>query len=138
MIARSLSRAAAAVLWADNKVSPSEINCAKTIFNKYGIPWSDAHPILEEELERLLDVGDEDEGESDHEIDFGVIDFGDHADVFDIMTSLCNLACANKCLTLSEIDILHRLGESMNLKKELVSAALVSSAIAGRYKIVLE
>jgi len=138
MLIRSLSRAVAAVLWADEKVDPSEMIAAEELFQKFGISWSDAQPALEEELENLLDIGEEEEDESDEELDFGVIDLGTETDSYEVLKGLCRLACSDKVLDWCEIDIIHRLGESMNLKKELVSAALVSCAVAEGVSMNLE
>ena len=48
------------------------------------------------------------------------------------------LACSDKELTWQEIEILHRLGESMNVGKELVTTALVRAAAMTDVTVALD
>ena len=48
------------------------------------------------------------------------------------------MACSDKELTLQEIDILHKLGEAMNVSKEFVTAALVKAAALSDVKVVID
>jgi len=72
-----LARATAAVLWADEKDTPEEWAAAERIFTDNGADWEVAKPLLEQELEALIDE-DEDEAaeETEEDLDFGVIDLG--------------------------------------------------------------
>ena len=134
-----LARVTAAVLWADEKDTPEEWAAAEKIFTDNGANWEDVKPLLEQELEALIDE-DEDEAaeETEEELDFGPIDLGPGVDAYDVLNGLAQLACSDKQLTWQEIDILHRLGESMNVGKEIVTAALVKAAAVDGVKVVTD
>ena len=134
-----LARVTAAVLWADEKDTPEEWAAAEKIFTDNGANWEDAKPLLEQELEALIDE-DEDETaeETEEDLDFGAIDLGPDVDSYEVLCGLARLACSDKELTWQEIDVLHKLGESMNVSKELVTAALVKAAAVDGVKVVID
>ena len=134
-----LARATAAVLWADEKDTPEEWAAAERIFTDNGADWEEAKPLLEQELEALIDE-DEDEAaeETEEDLDFGVIDLGPGVDSYEVLCGLAQLACSDKELTWQEIEILHRLGESMNVGKELVTTALVRAAAMTDVTVALD
>mgnify|MGYP003948077055 CR=1 FL=1 len=134
-----LARATAAVLWADERDTLEEWAAAERIFTDNGVDWEKAKPVIEEELEALIDESDvESKEDSEEDLSFGVIDFGPGIDPYDILCGLAQLACSDKELTWEEIDIMHRLGESMNVGKELVTAALVKAAAMTNVFVALD
>jgi hypothetical protein len=134
-----LARATAAVLWADERDTLEEWAAAERIFTDNGVDWEKAKPVIEEELEALIDESDvESKEDSEEDLSFGVIDFGPGIDPYDILCGLAQLACSDKELTWQEIDIMHRLGESMNVGKELVTAALVKAAAMTNVFVALD
>ena len=134
-----LARATAAVLWADERDTLEEWAAAERIFTDNGVDWEKAKPVIEEELEALIDESDvESKEDSEEDLSFGVIDFGPGIDPYDILCGLAQLACSDKELTWQEIDIMHRLGESMNVGKELVTTALVRAAAMTDVTIALD
>ena len=134
-----LARATAAVLWADERDTLEEWAAAERIFTDNGVDWEKAKPVIEEELEALIDESDvESKEDSEEDLSFGVIDFGPGIDPYDILCGLAQLACSDKELTWQEIDIMHRLGESMNVGKELVTTALVGAAATTGVTVALD
>ena len=139
MNVEQLARATAAVLWADERDTLEEWAAAERIFTDNGVDWEKAKPVIEEELEALIDESDvESKEDSEEDLSFGVIDFGPGIDPYDILCGLAQLACSDKELTWQEIDIMHRLGESMNVGKELVTAALVKAAAMTNVFVALD
>jgi len=55
-----------------------------------------------------------------------------------VLVGLAKLACADKELTWNEIDMIHRLGEAMNIQGEMVSAALLTAASSADVSVVLD
>lgn len=134
-----LARVTAAVLWADEKDTLEEWAAAEKIFTDNGANWEDAKPLLEQELEALIDEDEDDTAEeTEEELDFGPIDLGPDVDAYDVLDGLARLACSDKELTWQEIDVLHKLGESMNVGKELVTAALLKAAAVDGVKVVID
>jgi hypothetical protein len=126
-------------LWADERDTLEEWAAAERIFTDNGVDWEKAKPVIEEELEALIDESDvESKEDSEEDLSFGVIDFGPGIDPYDILCGLAQLACSDKELTWQEIDIMHRLGESMNVGKELVTAALVKAAAMTNVFVALD
>ena len=139
MNVEQLARATAAVLWADEKDTPEEWAAAERVFTDNGADWEKAKPLIEEELEILIDESDdESEEEVEEDLNFGAIDLGPGVDPYDILCGLAQLACSDNELTWQEIDILHRLGESMNVSKELVTTALVKAAAMTNVSVALD
>ena len=99
---------------------------------------------IEKELVILIDEGKSDGKKSyrmvekDEAIDFGVIDLGDGIDPFDVLSGLADIACADGRLDWQEIDIMHRLGESMNIEKERVSAAMLKAVSDHTVKVRID
>jgi len=135
---QQLARAAAAVLWADEKDTPEEWAAAERLFTDNGVNWEKAKPLIEEELEALIDEGEGDEEETEEGLDFGAIDLGPGVDPYHVLCGLADLACSDNELAMQEIEILHKLGESLNIPPELVSAALVKSAASENVKVAVE
>ena len=134
-----LARVTAAVLWADEKDTPEEWAAAEKLFTDNGANWEDAKVLIEQELEALIDEDEDDTvEESEEDLDFGPIDLGPGVDACDVLDRMAELACSDKELTWQEIDILHTLGESMNVRKELVTAALLKAAAMGGVKVVID
>ena len=135
----ALEKAVAIVLWADEKIDPDEMETAKKLYEKYNFSWSEHKESLEERIESLLDVDDEeDEEESEEELSLGVLDFGEGVDTMEIMINLAELACADKKVTFSEVDLIHRLGEAMNIEPEIVSGALLVAVTRSTSTIEIE
>jgi uncharacterized tellurite resistance protein B-like protein len=122
-----LAKCVAAVFWADEKVLPEEWTEAQNLFSKNSLDWEQGKALIEEELEALIDQGDDEDDleETEEEINFGVIDLGPDLDLFEVLCGLAEIACSDKELTWQEIDILHHIGRSMNVNERMVSAALV-------------
>jgi hypothetical protein len=134
-----LARVTAVVLWADEKDTPEEWAAAEKIFTDNGAHWGDAKPLLEQELKALIDEDEDDTAqEIEEDLDFGAIDLGPDVDTYEVLCGLAQLACSDKELTLQEIDILHKLGEAMNVSKEFVTAALVKAAALSDVKVVID
>ena len=136
----TLNRAAALVLWADEKIDPEEMEGAKGLYEKYDFSWSECKQALEQEIENLVDEdenGDEEEG-GEEELYLGVLDFGEGVDTMDILVDLAELACADQRVTFSEVDLIHRLGEAMNAQAELVSAALLLAVSQSSTSVEIE
>ncbi len=139
MQTEQLARAVAAVLWADEKDTPEEWAAAEKIFTNNGANWEDAKPLLEQELEALIDEDEDDTAEeTEEELDFGALDLGPDVDTYEVLCALAQLACSDMELTWQEIDILHKLGEAMNVGKELVTAALVQATAMSDVKVVID
>ena len=132
MQTQQLAKAVAAVFWADEKDTPEEWAAAERLFVDNGSDWEEAKPLIEQELEDLIDErdNDDDEEETDEDLDFGVIDLGPGIDPYEILCGLAEIACSDKQLTWQEIDIVHCLGDAMNITRERVTAALVRAANA--------
>ena len=127
MQTQHLARAVAALMWADEKDTPEEWASAESLFVDTGCDWEEAKPLIEQELDDLIDESDNDEEEeTDEELHFGVIDLGDGADPYKTLRGLAAIACSDKLLTWKEVDILHCLGDAMNVSREMVTAALVA------------
>lgn len=133
-----LARAAAAVLWADEKDAPEEWMAAERLFTESGADWDQAKPLLEQELEALFDESAEDTEVEDGDLEFGAIDLGPGVDPYFVLCGLAQLACSDKELTWREIDVLHRLGESMNVGKELVTAALLKAVALSNVNVAID
>ena len=126
----SVAKAVATVLWADEKDTPEEWGAAESIFKDNGGDWEAAKPLIEREIESLIDEDPEgSDEESEEDLHLGVIDVGD-CDQHDVLFGLARLACADKEVTLGEIEVLHAIGDAMNVQKQLVSAALVKAVAA--------
>tara|TARA_B100002052_G_C15560138_1_gene453036 strand:- start:9 stop:434 length:426 start_codon:yes stop_codon:yes gene_type:complete len=138
MQAQQLARVVAAVLWADEKDTPEEWAAAEQIFNENKVNWEEAKPLIEEEIEALIDEGEGDEEETEEELDFGAIDLGPDVDSYQVLCGLADLACSDSELAMQEIEILHQLGSSMNIAPELVSAALVRAAASGNVTVAID
>ena len=127
------------VVTTHEKDTPEEWAAAEKIFTDNGANWEDAKPLLEQELEALIDEDENDTAEeTEEELDFGPIDLGPDVDAYDVLDGLARLACSDKELTWQEIDVLHKLGESMNVGKELVTAALVKAAAVDGVRVVID
>ena len=134
-----LARVTAVVLWADEKDTPEEWAAAEKIITDNGAHWEDAKPLLEQALKALIDEDEDDTAqEIEEDLDFGAIDLGPDVDTYEVLCGLAQLACSDKELTLQEIDILHKLGEAMNVSKEFVTAALVKAAALSDVKVVID
>ena len=134
-----LAKVVATVLWADEKVTEEEWSVAEGIFNKYGVSWGDAKKEIEGHIEDLLDPGEEDEKfeETDEELDIGNVYLGE-ADDFEVLSDLASLIVADKEVTFSEIDILHRIAEAINSQPQLVTAAVLKAVIENNSKVKLD
>ena len=133
------ARVTAAVLWADEKDTPEEWVAAEALFLKNNLNWEEAKSLVEEEIEALIDEDEEgSESEEDEDLTFGAIDLGAGVDPYEVLVGLAKLACADKELTWNEIDMIHRLGEAMNIQGEMVSAALLTAASSADVSVVLD
>jgi len=133
----TLNRAIALVLWADEKIDPEEMEAAKDLYEKYDFSWDESKQSLEKEIESLVDENDT-EDESEENLHLGVLDFGEGVDEMDILVDLTGLACSDAKVTLSEVDLIHRIGEAMNTQTELVSAALLLSTSQSSASVEIE
>ncbi len=138
MQAQSLAKAVAVVLWADEKDTPEEWAAAEQLFTKNEVDWEEAKPLIEEEIEALIDEGEGDEEEIEEEIDFGPIDLGSEVDSFQVLCGLADLACSDGSLSMQEIEIVHQLGASMNIAPVLVSAALAKAAASENVTVQID
>lgn len=123
--AKALAKAAALLAWADDKLEVEELKSIQEIFKKYGVDWKDAKPLVESEMEILLE-GDGSEEEKDEDLNIGVLDFGE-VDGKAILDDLARLAVADKKVDYSEVDVLHTIGKAANLDPMLVTAALLQA-----------
>jgi hypothetical protein len=130
-----LAKVVATVLWADEKVTEEEWSAAEGIFSKYGVSWDDAKKEVEKHIEDLLDPGEEDEEfeETDEEFDIGNVYLGE-VDDFEVLCDLAVLIVADKEVTFTEIDILHRIAEAINSQAELTTAALIKAVTENNSK----
>ena len=139
-----VAEAAATIFWADGKDTPEEWESAKTLFTGLGFRWSAAKKAIEKELVTLIDEGESNPKKSfqmyekDETIDFGVIDLGAGLDPFEVLCGLAEIACADGRLQWQEVDIMHRLGESMNIEKEMVSAAMLRAVSNQKVKVKVD
>ena len=134
-----LARVVAIVLWADEKVTDEEMSVAELVFNKYDVPWANAKEQLDRHLEDLLAPGEEDEEfeETDEDFELGDIHLGE-VDDFEILCDLASLMVADKEVSFTEIDILHRIAEAINAQPQLASAALVKAVAENNSKVRLD
>lgn len=123
--AKALAKAAALLAWADDKLEVEELKSIQEIFKKYGVDWKDAKPLVEAEMEVLLE-GDGSEEEKDEDLNIGALDFGE-VDGKAILDDLATLAVADKKVDYSEVDVLHTIGKGANLDPMLVTAALLQA-----------
>lgn len=137
--ARGLAKAVAFVLWADEKVTAEEHEASRSLFEKHGVAWVDAKPMLEEAMEEILDESDSDEeADSDGgEIECDLVDPGEGIDSLELMVDLARLACADGELAWEEIEVLHAIGRAMQQAPEVVTAA-VATAVSGGVSAAIE
>jgi uncharacterized tellurite resistance protein B-like protein len=125
----ALAKASAFVLWADGKIEEDELKAVDSLFEKYGVDDTKGKKLLKEWLDDFIDAGEETEEEieeTEEDISIGVIDFGE-VDEVEILTDLAVLACSDKKLAMSEIEIIIQIAEAMNVSHVLSTAAIVSA-----------
>jgi len=137
--ADGLAKIVAMVLWADEKVTTDEWAGARRIFKKYGIPWADAKRDLERHIEDFLRPGEpgEEFEEKDEDFEIGDVSLGE-VDDFDILCDLALLIVADKKVTYTEIDILHRIARAIKSQPELATAAIVKAVAKKKSKVKLD
>ena len=123
-----LAKIVAMVLWADEKVTTDEWAGARRIFKKYGIPWADAKRDLERYIEDLLKPGEPGEEFEEKDEDFEIEDISlGEVDDFEVLCDAALLIVADKKVTYTEIDILHRIARAIGSQPELATAAIVKA-----------
>jgi len=130
-----LAKAIASLLWVDGKVEENEMVLSKNIFEKYGLSWNDAKPVLEKHIEAFLDPGDEatesdEKGEFvefDEDFTLGCLDFGEDVDSYDVVKDLCLFAVLDKQVEYKEIELILHISDACNLDRVLATAALLSA-----------
>tara|TARA_B100000315_G_C14509155_1_gene556118 strand:+ start:835 stop:1263 length:429 start_codon:yes stop_codon:yes gene_type:complete len=139
MQTQQLARAVAVLFWADEKDTPEEWAAAENLFVENKCDWEEAKALIEEEIEDLIDESDNDEEveETEEDLDFEVIDLGPEIEPYKILTGLAAVACSDKILTWKEIDILHCLGDAMNIPREMVTAALIDVSQSSEVSVKL-
>lgn len=121
-----LAKLVAPILWADGKVDRDEWDAARKVFRKYGISWKDGKKSLELELEELVRPLKGPKKQS-WEISRVVLEDGD--DDRALLRDLAGLAFADGKVTMSEVEVLHKIGKSINAVKEVVTGALLRAAL---------
>jgi hypothetical protein len=134
-----LTKIVALVLWADEKVTTDEWAGARRIFKKYGIPWAEAKKDLERHVEELLRPGEpgEEFEEKDEEFEIGNVSLGE-VDDFEVLCDLALLIVADKKVTYTEIDILHRIARAIDSQPELATAAIVKAVVKKKSRVKLD
>ena len=134
-----LAKLVALVLWADEKVTDEELSVAESVFSKYGISWADAKKDLDSHLEDIYDPGEGDEEftETDEDFDIGRVYLGE-VDDLEVLNDLSALIVADKIVSLSEIDILHRIANAIGAQPELATAALLKATKESNAEINIE
>jgi len=137
--ADGLAKLVALVLWADEKVTDEELSVAESVFRKHGISWADAKKDLDSHLEDLYDPGEEGEEftETDEDFDIGRVYLGE-VDDFEVLCDLSALIVADKIVSFSEIDILHRIAKAIGAQPELATAALLKATKENNAKVNIE
>lgn len=120
---KALAKATALIAWADEKLDKNELATTQSIFEKCGIPWSEAKPLFENAMENLLETSD-DEPE---DIFIGVLDFGE-VDFRDVLNDLAELVMADKIADYKELEMMHAIGKACNMDPVIVSGALLTAA----------
>lgn len=143
---KPFAKAIALIMWADEKVTEQELALSKEIFEKYGISWADAKPVLEGYIESFLDPGEEamaadEEGEfveSVEDFELGCLDFGEDVDFHEVVKDLCRFAVLDKKIEYKEIEIIHNIAEACRLDKVLATASLLSAAKESQSELCFE
>jgi hypothetical protein len=125
----ALVKAVAFVMWADEKIDEEEMVIAEGIFKKYKFEWNEAKPLLENQIELMLDESSEDNEEYEDVLDLGVIDFGTNVDRYEVLFELADLVLADKVIDYREIDVMHCIARAINAAPETVTAAILTAAL---------
>jgi uncharacterized tellurite resistance protein B-like protein len=125
-----IAKAIAFVVWADNKVEQSELDCAAKIFAKYGLDEKAGLAAVKTEIDNFIDLKEEEIG--DDEVIESPLDLGDISsdeyDSFELLEDLADIVLADGVLETNEVGMIHLIGKAMNLEPELVTAALLKAA----------
>lgn len=139
------AQAIASLMWADERVGEDEMILSKNLFEKYGISWEDAKPVLEKHLESLIDPGDEaveadkkgEFCEADEDFVLGCLDFGEDVDFYEVIKDLCLFVVLDKQVEYKEVELIHHIAEACNLDRVLATAALLSAVEETKAKVNL-
>lgn len=123
---QALAKAVALLAWADEKLEIEEIKAIQEIFKKYGVNWKDARPLVEAEMEAIIE-GDGGEDEKDDVLNIGVLDFGE-VDSKDMLDDLASIAVADKEIDYREVEMIHKIASAANMDPVIASAALLAAA----------
>ena len=129
------------IMWADGKILEDEWSAAEKLFKKYDLNWDDGKVAIQNKINDLMECENaEDESEDSpaeydetFEIPSAVPPEG--VDGFELLKDLAQVALADGELSLSELDIMHRLGKSFKLSRLFVSAAIIEAVINSDKKI---
>ena len=129
------------IMWADEKILEDEWSAAEKLFKKYNLNWEDGKVVIQNKINDLMECENEEDESEDSPVEYdetfeipsAVLPEG--VDGFELLKDLSQVALADGELSLSEVDIMHRLGKSFELSELFVSAAIVEAVINSDKKI---
>ena len=130
----SIAKLLAFALWADAKITESELESLKPILNKYNID----NQLMQTEINLLLDGEEIDSIEEvDIDIDLGQCQIED-IDEFDLLYDIAKIIIADKVLDMTEIDVMHTIGSALQVDPQMVTAAIVQAIDESKVAITIK
>ena len=130
----SIAKLLAFALWADGKITESELLSLKPLLNKYNID----EQLMQTEINLLLDGEEIDSIEEiDLDIDLEQCKIED-VDEFDILHDIAKVIIADKVIDMAEIDVMHTIGNALQVDPQMVTAAIVQAIDESKVAITIK
>lgn len=120
-----IAKACAFVIFADEKIEHSEIDAAKTIFDKYHLDSNEGEKIIKQYLDEFIDASD-DPKEEESDYDLGDLEI-EGIDSFEVLKDLSLIMVSDNKICYSEVEIIHLLCESFGLDPIFSSLAILNA-----------
>lgn len=120
-----IAKACAFVVFADEKIEQSEIDAAKSIFDKYHLDRDEGEKLIKQYLDEFIDASDDPkEEESDYVL--GDLEI-EGIDSFEILKDLALIMVADGEIKYPEVEIIHMLCEAFGLDPIFSSLAILNA-----------
>ena len=132
-------KAIAYLAWSDEKLEDSEVGDVKELFAKYKVEEAYGMDYMNKFIDQL--VGGEDDDEEDEvEADLCLppLDLGEGVDQIEFLSDLVKLSAADGSFSTPELNMIHLLGEAMNLKPVVISGTAIKVLHGSNISIALE
>jgi hypothetical protein len=130
----SIAKLLAFALWADGKITESELDSLKPILSKYNIDKQ----LIQAEIDLLLGGEEIDSIEEvDIDIDLGQYQIED-IDEYDLLRDIATVIIADKVLDMAEIDAMHTIGNALQGDPQMGTAAIVQAIDESKIAITIQ